>query len=470
MRELITFSVGQAGNQIGSAFWSTILAEHGLDNEGRYVGDNDVQLSKIGVFFEPSGQEGKYVPRSVNIDLEPGTLDHLRSGPCGKLFRPDNFIAGSTGAGNNFSKGYYTEGAELIDSIMDVARKEAEKTEMLQGFQLVHSLGGGTGSGLGTNLLTKLREEFPDRMLATWSVLPSPKVSDTVVEPYNATLSFHQLVENADLSFCLDNEALYDICQRTLRTKEPRHTDLNNIISYAMSGCSTTLRFPGQLNSDLRKLGVNMVPFPRLHFFTAGFAPLVAPGAKAYQHMSVSELTQQGFDPKNLMAAIDPRHGKYLTVSAIFRGKVSSRDVEQEMQNIQTKHSQSFVQWVPNCISTSLCDVPPPGLQMSATFIANTTSIKDLFKRTHDQFTLMFRRKAFLHWYTGEGMDEMEFTEAESNLIDLVSEYEQYETAGIDEDEEGVILEDDYVEEDPSLVAAVPQDGEQYGEEESFAQ
>lgn len=462
----LSFAVGQAGNQIAQSFWQTILAEHGLNNDGQYVGDQpDTQLSKIGVFFEPSGQEGKYVPRSINVDLEPGTLDHMKSGPCGNLFRPDNFVAGSTGAGNNFSKGFYTEGAELIDSIMDVARKEAEKTDMLQGFQLVHSLGGGTGSGLGTNLLTKLREEFPDRMLATWSVLPSPKVSDTVVEPYNATLSFHQLVENADLSFCLDNEALYDICQRTLRTKEPKHTDLNNIISYAMSGCSTTLRFPGQLNSDLRKLGVNMVPFPRLHFFTAGFAPLVAPGARAYQQLSVSELTQQGFDPKNLMAAIDPRLGKYLTVSAIFRGKISSRDVEQEMQNVQTKHSSSFVQWVPNCISTSLCDIPPPGLRMSATFIANTTSIKDLFRRTHDQYTLMFRRKAFLHWYLEEGMSEMEFTEAESNLLDLMAEYEQYEQAGTEEDEE-YLVEEEYIEEQPSILQAQQPIQESYYEEE----
>lgn len=109
-----------------------------------------------------------------------------------------------------------------------------------------------------------------------------------------------------------------------------------------MSGCSTTLRFPGQLNSDLRKLGVNMVPFPRLHFFTAGFTPLVSPGSKAYQHLTVSELVQQGFDPKNLMAAIDPRLGKYLTVSAIFRGKLSSRDVEQEMSTIQNKVGRPY--------------------------------------------------------------------------------------------------------------------------------
>lgn len=160
-----------------------------------------------------------------------------------------------------------------------------------------------------------------------------------------------------------------------------------------------------------------MVPFPRLHFFTCGFAPLVAPGAKAYQASNISELIQQGFDPKNLMAAIDPRLGKYLTVAAIFRGKsVTSREVETAMSEIQTKNSQQFVEWIPQNVMTSLCDVPPPNLKMSATFIGNSTSIQELFKRTHVQFSAMFRRKAFLHWYTGEGMDEMEFSEAESNL------------------------------------------------------
>ncbi len=89
------------------------------------------------------------------------------------------------------------------------------------GFQVCHSLGGGTGSGMGTLLISKIREEYPDRMMLTFSVFPSPKVSDTVVEPYNATLSVHQLVENADECMVLDNEALYDICFRTLKLITP---------------------------------------------------------------------------------------------------------------------------------------------------------------------------------------------------------------------------------------------------------
>lgn len=92
---------------------------------------------------------------------------------------------------------------------------------LFSGFQVCHSLGGGTGSGMGTLLISKIREEYPDRMMLTFSVFPSPKVSDTVVEPYNATLSVHQLVENADECMVLDNEALYDICFRTLKLTTP---------------------------------------------------------------------------------------------------------------------------------------------------------------------------------------------------------------------------------------------------------
>ena len=103
-------------------------------------------------------------------------MDSVRSGPFGQVFRPDNFVFGQSGAGNNWAKGHYTEGAELVDSVLDVVRKEAESCDCLQGFQLTHSLGGGTGSGMGTLLISKIREEYPDRIMNTFSVVPSPKV------------------------------------------------------------------------------------------------------------------------------------------------------------------------------------------------------------------------------------------------------------------------------------------------------
>ncbi|XP_011800412.1 tubulin beta chain isoform X7 [Carlito syrichta] len=353
MREIVHIQAGQCGNQIGAKFWEVISDEHGIDPTGTYHGDSDLQLDRISVYYnEATG--GKYVPRAILVDLEPGTMDSVRSGPFGQIFRPDNFVFGQSGAGNNWAKGHYTEGAELVDSVLDVVRKEAESCDCLQGFQLT----------------------------------------------------------------------------------TPTYGDLNHLVSATMSGVTTCLRFPGQLNADLRKLAVNMVPFPRLHFFMPGFAPLTSRGSQQYRALTVPELTQQVFDAKNMMAACDPRHGRYLTVAAVFRGRMSMKEVDEQMLNVQNKNSSYFVEWIPNNVKTAVCDIPPRGLKMAVTFIGNSTAIQELFKRISEQFTAMFRRKAFLHWYTGEGMDEMEFTEAESNMNDLVSEYQQYQDATAEEEED----------------------------------
>jgi tubulin beta len=435
MRELVSIQAGQCGNQIGGKFWEVIADEHGVAPDGTYEGNSELQLDRINVYFnEATG--GRYVPRAVLMDLEPGTMDSVRAGPYGSLFRPDNFIFGQSGAGNNWAKGHYTEGAELIDGVMDVVRKETEACDCLQGFQITQSLGGGTGSGMGTLLISKIREEYPDRIMMTFSVVPSPKVSDTVVEPYNAVLSVHQLVENADEVMILDNEALYDICFRTLKIENPTYGDLNHLVSAAMSGTTCCLRFPGQLNSDLRKLAVNLVPFPRLHFFMLGFAPLTSRGSTAYRQLSVAELVSQAFDNRNMMCAADPRSGRYLTASCLFRGRMSTKEVEDQLLHMQSKNSSFFVEWIPNNIKSSICDIPPKGFKISCAFIGNSTAIQMMFNRIAEQFSAMFRRKAFLHWYTGEGMDEMEFTEAESNISDLQSEYLQYEQAGAQEDDQ----------------------------------
>merc|ERR1712048_1318227 len=236
-------------------------------------------------------------------------------------------------------------------------RKEAEGCDCLQGFTLSHSLGGGTGSGMGTLLISKIREEYPDRVMCTYSVFPSPKVSDTVVEPYNCVLSVHQLVENSDESLLIDNEALYDICFRTLKLTTPTFGDLNHLVAAVMSATTCCLRFPGQLNCDLRKLAVNMIPFPRLHFFMVGFAPLTSRGSQQYRSLTVPELTQQMFDAKNMMAAADPRHGRYLTCTALFRGRMSTKEVDEQMLNVQNKNSSYFVEWIPNNMKCSICDI-----------------------------------------------------------------------------------------------------------------
>ena len=181
MREIVHIQAGQCGNQMGAKFWKVITDEYGIDPAGTYHGDRNLQLDRISV-YDNEATGGKYVPRAILVDLEPGTTDSVRSGPFGQIFRPDNFVFGQSRAGN-WAKGHYTEGAKLVDSVPDVVQKEVESCDCLQGFQLTHLLGRGTGSRMGTLLINKIHEEYPDRIMNTFSVVPSPKVSDTVVEP-----------------------------------------------------------------------------------------------------------------------------------------------------------------------------------------------------------------------------------------------------------------------------------------------
>jgi len=435
VREILHIQVGQCGNQIGNRFWQTLIAEHNLDGTGKYEGENAaVDLDKVDVYMRSAGE--RYVPRACLVDLEPGTVDVIKASPVGTLFKPDNFVFGASGAGNNWAKGHYTEGAELIEEALDVVRKEVENCDCPQGFQICHSLGGGTGSGMGTLVLLKLRDAYPDRILNTFSVYPSPKVSDTVVEPYNAVLSSHQLLENADETFIIDNEALYNISHNVLKQNAPTYAELNYLISCVMAGVTSSLRFPGKLNGDLRKLGVNLVPFPRLHFFLISQAPLQSKDNKEYVQVTVQELMNQCFSPRNFYANVKPDDGKYMTASLIFRGGMSTQEVDENTEKRQASNSDDFVEWIPNNMKTSVVEVPPKDALQSCTFVANTTALKGIFQRLATQFGAMYKRKAFLHWYKGEGMDEMEFQEADKNVRDLITEYQDKQDAQLDEEED----------------------------------
>jgi tubulin beta len=147
-----------------------------------------------------------------------------------------------------------------------------------------------------------------------------------------------------------------------------------------------------------------------------GYAPLTSRNSQQYRAVSVPELTQQMFDSKNMMAACDPRTGRYLTVATIFRGKVSMKEVEDQMKTVQDKNSAYFVEWIPNNVLSAHCNIAPKGFTMAVTFMGNSTAIQDLFRRVAEQFSAMFKRKAFLHWYTQEGMDEMEVTQSAATV------------------------------------------------------
>merc|ERR1712039_929518 len=269
-------------------------------------------------------------------------------------------------------------------------------------------------------------------------------------------------------TFVIDNEALFSISHNVLKQKEPKYADLNWVISMVMSGITASLRFSGKLNGDLRKMGVNLVPFPRLHFFLLAQAPLFAKDSLNYDgkdkgslgskvKLNVQELTDQMFSSRNFLSNVKAEDGKYLTASCGYRGNIATSEVDDEIAKINAKMGDDFVTWIPNNIKSAIINVSPEGVEMAATFVANTTAIKGVFQRISAQFAKMYKRKAFLHWYKGEGMDEMEFQEADKNVRDLITEYQDKQDAVVD-------LEDD--DEDDDEEDDEDEDGDEEDEDE----
>lgn len=175
--------------------------------------------------------QGKYVPRTIYCDLEPNVVDEVRTGTYRSLFHPEQMITGKEDASNNYARGHYTVGKELIDQVLDKVRRVADNCAGLQGFLVFHSFGGGTGSGFGALLMERLSVDYGKKCKLEFCVYPAPQVATSVVEPYNSILTTHTTLEHSDCSFMVDNEAIYDICRRNLGIERPNYENLNRLIA-----------------------------------------------------------------------------------------------------------------------------------------------------------------------------------------------------------------------------------------------
>ena len=181
-----------------------------------------------------------------------------------------------------------------MEEVMDVIRKEVEGCDKLQGFDKAHAIGGGTGGGMTTLLVSKLREEYIDRLIQGFSIFPSINTPLSVVEPYNVGLTVNLLINSTEAIHVIENDSLDRICTRELKISKPSFDDFNTLVSSVMSGVSCSIRFPGQLNSNLRKIVTNLTPFVRNHFFMTSYVT----SPMAYQALSEKELTRQIFEPR----------------------------------------------------------------------------------------------------------------------------------------------------------------------------
>ncbi|KAL1075394.1 hypothetical protein V6Z11_D11G359700 [Gossypium hirsutum] len=429
MREVISVHIGQAGIQVGNSCWELYCLEHGIQpdgmmpSEGNAGGNHDA----FSTFFSETGS-GKYVPRALFIDLEPTVMDEVRAGTYRQLFHPQQLISGKEDAANNFARGHYTAGRDIVEVCLDRVRKLADNCTGLQGFLMFNAVGGGTGSGLGSLLLERLSVEYGKKPKLGFTIYPSPQVSTAVVEPYNSVLSTHSLLEHTDVVVLLDNEAIYDICRRSLDIERPTYKNLNRLISQIISSLTSSLRFDGAINVDITEFQTNLVPYPRIHFMLSSYAPVISVAKAYHENLSVAQITSGVFEPGSMMAKCDPRHGKYMACCLMYRGDVVPKDVNAAVRNIKTRRAVQFVDWCPTGFKCGINYQPPtvvPGgdlaeVRRAVCMISNNTGWQ----------------RAFVHWYIGEGMEEGEFSEAREDLSALEKDYEEVGAEGPEDDEE----------------------------------
>lgn len=433
-RETLSIHIGQAGVQLGNTTWELYCLEHGIKPDGSLMAEPVGDYNRGYSTFFAETECGRFVPRTIFVDMEPTVIDEVRTGAYKDLFHPDQLVNGKEDAANNFVRGYNTIGGEMIEPVMDKIRKMAEQSNSLQGFFLFHSFGGGTGSGFSALLMDRISDEFTKKCKLEFVVYPSPTIASAVVEPYNSILTTHCTLDQTDCAFMVDNQAIYDLCQTKLCIERPTYSHLNRLISQVVSSITASLRFNGALNVDMSEFQTNLVPYPRIHFPLASYAP-VLPVEKAYhESITVADLTSSLFEPDSQMVKCDLDNGKYMACCVLYRGDVVPKDINSAIASIKNKHRIRFVDWCPtgfkigiNCTTpyTKVSDSDLAPVTRSCSMLASTTAIVDAWSRLNYKFDLMFAKRAFVHWYTGEGMDLAEFQEARENLACLEKDYEE---------------------------------------------
>lgn len=419
MAEIVQIHVGQCGIQIGENFWQKLIDEHKIDKNGYFYGkENETFLLDNANVHLEHDSKNRYTPRTVLIDLESNVLENIQQSELTSILKKEDMIYSNSGSGSIYGIGHYIEGPKLRDKYMECIRKKIEKCDKFYACNLIFSLAGGTGSGLGTRIVDYLREEYSNIKINTFNVIPNEKTKSNSYQVYNSVLSIHNMLDYTDFNLFYDNNALSKVCLNRMHIKSPNLFDMNNLISRTLLGITACDRFSSQIKVGLAKLQYNLNYGSRFHIYVPNIT---------IQSKELNDFNQELYQLKdNSLLSINQLEGKIISFASLIRNKdLSMHGVSQLLNNFHSKNS-IFFPLKPHTI-TGVCNVSETISNISCTTINNTTSIIKPLSQLNENFLKLFKRRAFVNYYIQDaGMEECEFTEADEDIFYLVDDYRKF--------------------------------------------
>ena len=266
MRELLQIHIGKAGNSIGNEYWNLISQEHNLTPDGTINDSSDLTNDYKDVLFNELSTN-HYSPRAILLDTEPTAIESLLTNSTMRNVCPDNIIYGMNGTGNCWARGFGSQSRELMPYVEDSIRKEVERCDSFQGFQIFHAISGGTGGGLCSAVQPVLHEMYPNAIFANYTLIPAENATLTPFETYNSTFSMENLINYSHMVISYDNNSLYYLCEKKLNLEKYSFDEVNKLIAMGISDITSTTRFHSENSASLRKIATNLVEYPYHHFF-----------------------------------------------------------------------------------------------------------------------------------------------------------------------------------------------------------